>query len=938
MKNFFIFLLFIFVFSVLYIIYMIDSYNDIYFLDDKLNDVYLENKTNSIIDAENCNIFFDFGDNCVSTTNVILCKLLYDFDSIPLITSSGSIGVEVLDTSIFESKIKLSLAPKDGFSKINILLDEYEYEIYLYSSHYINNGTERYSISTLSIYDAWELVGFIESFDDLDNDKICSSYIETIEDSTHNNRSIGSIYGYLRWMDDNDTYHPLTGAKVKITYSGSMLGQYTITNSNGYYCIPIDNMYSTGFQCWIHIYSKNQNVEVVNGNNINHNVYEYGEELFFGNDLNYNYNKDFSEDNLFRDALSLFEALKSYYDYASTLTNITIPYCQLSYYLYIKAPNDGKHSLIDGKYLSNCIELGIEELIINNIKIYDAWDIVGHEFGHHLQNYFFNQNYFGQHDVKYNDIFNYMCNEGYSKYDGELMTDYSDFINALGEIKEYGAGLCLKEAWPTFFAIYSQDYFPNDLKTLCREDQYNFKTDFLHYENFNSTSNDFGEQGRCNGETDEFVVKSFLFKIWENLNNELWDNVSIDDNDLWLIMTEYNPTNFSEFVNALYDYLNINQDYINSILEAYKISASNINIERDACYNKPVTVRWDGNGANLIIYEVEKVVVQGNENVETSTIPHIIPFNNNSFTLQLFNSNDYLVIEKNNLASEFYRFTPSEWNRVLSYCFDYTFYIKIISYSTLGYVTGPYNSCKHMFYIDGDSECDITVGDINYYEKEFTVFEDSKFTFNISFETSGYRLIQTLGNSDTTMRLYYLYGNSCLHIDYDSGFYDNSMLYMYFQSNSSYRLEINVDNGNYVDFIKLVIIPTLGDLASNSINFEAVEDINQIPIGNTYYSTVLNDGYSTILLWRPVVSGYYEILLSSIFDNELYVIDPTSSTEIRYDIDYNYDYCIDEDNGTYIDNAGLNRYYDSYITYLIVIGKTIPNESGGTVSVSIYNY
>lgn len=68
----------------------------------------------------------------------------------------------------------------------------------------------------------------------------------------------GFVRGYRKWKDNKGYQHPLSNAKVLLSFAGSFGKPYTYTNSNGYYEIDFSNIWTlSSFQCTIHVFTEN---------------------------------------------------------------------------------------------------------------------------------------------------------------------------------------------------------------------------------------------------------------------------------------------------------------------------------------------------------------------------------------------------------------------------------------------------------------------------------------------------------------------------------------------------------------------------------------------------------------------------------------------------------------------------------------------------------
>jgi len=380
------------------------------FSDNKKEELKIEsyNVQNKINDNS---VYFDFDGSMTSNTNIVDISIIDDYNTIPVITTDGNIGFELIASDYNKNEIRLTLPNVDGYLEITLLFGEISITRNIYSS----TKNNLYAISYLSLYSAWELVGNIPGQEYMDNDSIEATFVETPEFSVereNNNRVIaeGSVFGYLRWTDDNNVTHPLIGAKVKLTWDGSFGEAYTYTNSSGYFYIEFHNMWTLWeYGCYIHIYAENEMCKVVNKNGT---LYEKAEKLtMMQNGDNYNYGTyTFSpnQDNDMARAMQIFTAMKNYSDYAKTLNNNqNIPQCSVIYPTNSETNNEDYGSYYSNG--SNVIHLGFEGQSQNGCpSVAGSWDVIGHEYGHHLQYHYFNQSYYGVHYYDRNDIYGYL--------------------------------------------------------------------------------------------------------------------------------------------------------------------------------------------------------------------------------------------------------------------------------------------------------------------------------------------------------------------------------------------------------------------------------------------------------------------------------------------------------------------------------------------------
>ena len=863
------------------------------------NDNVIEQKNlqvdTELVDNSENSVYFDFGSELVSDTNIIDIKIIDDFNVVPTINTTGNIEIDILSTNYNLNYLRIYLPDSDGYLQIYFEFGDKHMIKEIYSS----KGEDKYAISSLPLYSAWSLVGNLPYQEYMDNDEIDAIYVETPDftsDREQNDRVIanGSVYGYLRWTDDNNVNHPLIGVKVKLTWDGSFGEAYTYTNSSGYFYISFNNMWTVSdYGCYVHIYSKTSMCDVAGNNLI---VYEKVEKLtLMQNGENYNYGTyTFSpaQDGDLGRAMQIITALYNYSEYAKSLNGgENIPICSLVY------PSNDDNAFYNN--IINTIYLGHETQDNPYLSTAGSWDIIGHEYGHHLQHYFFNQFYYGTHYFYKNDIYSFFESSGFDSID----IDFAE----LRDGKVQGTCLAFKESWPSFFAVSAQSTFSNDIKTIPTVgnyiyEQYNGATANLE----SLQNNNYYNPNIVNGESDELIIMCFLYRLWEANNIESWDNISISDTNLWNLMCNSNPANLSDFVNDLYNSsLSFSRSDLGKILEVFKISASNLSISSNSLtnYSSIPSFSWDRNGQD-ITYDGETY-----------------NYSNDKFDLLFYDESNNLIMQKQNIYSNYVTLTQSEWIQLLE-ANGNNYSVLIKSYSTLGSLTGPYYSQKYTFNKPNAALYSVNFNDfynMRYYEKDIYIRADTSWTFDIKFNHAGNKLFQTFGDKDTKMYLYYSDGITpvCNPSD-DEGYGLNSYIYKYLQANTTYKLVVNFYNSNLSGMTKVSFMSVGGfkNLEDDSMSeYECIWHIHNWQ--NYTFNTYVSQYNSMVVTFTPPVSGNYTISLESEFDNYLYVINPTSYNALVQNVDYNDD----SNNST---NAALTKYFDTNITYLIVFCQYNP--------------
>lgn len=410
---------------------------------------------------ETADISFDFNDRTISSTQLFEFTATTSYNSQPIMETSGNI---ILVNSVFQGGtyyFKCQLPEGDGYLRFSFDDGNLKTVKTLYS---VKGEHGEYALSCLSKYDALLLLHEVPGQEYMDNDTIDADNRGATADfsnsSTGPNRVIagGRVYGYLKWTDDSGRQHPLVGVKVKLTFTGSFGNASTYTNSSGYFNISFSNIWTLwAYECDIHVYAENAMGKVTNSSGA---IYEYAKRLDgMQNEDSYNFGTYvFSidkNDDLAR-AMQIFSALYNYSNYAKSLNGgDDIEQCKI---IYPVSENDKGSYYSNG---SNTIHLGKASQNKSGYpNVHASWDTIGHEYGHHLQYHYFQQNFFGTHYTNFNDIYSYF------KGKQEESSSYSINTSEIKNAKTQGVGLAWKESWPTFFAISAQSTFSSDLKSI----------------------------------------------------------------------------------------------------------------------------------------------------------------------------------------------------------------------------------------------------------------------------------------------------------------------------------------------------------------------------------------------------------------------------------------------------------------------------------------
>lgn len=597
--------------------------------------------------------------------------------------------------------------------------------------------------------------------------------------------------------------------------------------------------------------------------NKNGTVYEKAHRLSdMSNGSTYNYGTyvfSTNSDGDLGSAMQIFTALKNYSDYARTLNGgNSIDQCRVIY------PTDEADA--GAYYSNNVIHLGYDSQRQTDCpSLPGSWDVIGHEYGHHLQSKYFYHDYGGKHESGKSDI------QKYFEVNGLTSPTDSDIRRA----KTHGIGQAWSESWPTFFAISAQSTFNSDLKRVPTVGD-------ARYDAFNDVRYSLLNDCVYKGEACERTIMCFLYRLWDAENLITCDRISISDSDLWAIMSSTNPEHFYGFIDALYNSgLVFSRSDLGLLLEGFGLSSSNVSVavSMDNYHSLP-TFSWTANGGNIVF------------NGTTYN------YGNNKFIISFYDS-DLEYIGERETTNTSVQISSNLWKNIVAAPGN-SYYVRIESYATLGGETGPYFSGYHEFAKPAAAQETISITNSRYYERDIAIAPGTEYTFNITFDFSGTKLLQTFGNTDIVMSLYGPDGETLIETDDDGGYGRNSLIYRHLLSGIQYVLKLRVYGNLDGGLARLCIVPIDGVQSDSATDMNEFENfLNLSNYQNWEFSSYLVTRHSDMITWTVPENGTYKLSLTSEFDNYLYVVDPTSPYANVFDVNYN-----DDDEGT---NASITN-------------------------------
>ncbi len=412
------------------------------------------------------------------------------------------------------------------------------------------------------------------------------------------------IAGTLKWQDDAGVNHPLQYTKVSICQSSSdnVLGT-VYTNVNGRFSFSyLEDGY--GRNIYIRVCPEGENSIVKTGT---------------GNDYVWTSPSQFVE------AGSLTNIKKIFVMDAEIDVGIgramQISQAVIAASRYVKAMHGSNISPVTVKYPhietnSGCFYREKEKTIYitgdesnnNPLKSYASWDVIMHEYGHHVQSF----------------LGNISDNPGDSHWVAQNMADHYSGIghesgdgcnrpSSSNEYKDYGIRIAWAEAWPTVFGAMAQQYYKNELMNIATVGD-------ARYDSYNNAKIDFIWTDALKGDACESSVAGALWCIYTDTGAD-YDNLpGIGHRAMWDLITGNSLIHsFSDFAKYFYKAYPQFTSEFGEIMGHFEIAPSNLKITNTYSLTVPPTFSWDGNGGSkkypnnefcLVFYDVTGNIVR----------------------------------------------------------------------------------------------------------------------------------------------------------------------------------------------------------------------------------------------------------------------------------------------------------------------------------------
>ena len=687
-----------------------------------------------------------------------------------------------------------------------------------------------------------------------------------------------NVNGTLQWTDDAGNNHPLRRVMIRIYDDepiGSTLLATTYADNNGYFSYTFDNpdgfwdFENGGNDIFIRVYAGTNNAMVKNSSGDEY-YYEspVSENVTTGTTVTKDVTIGMSTD--LGKAFQISQAILTARDFAWNMIgtmpeNVVIryPYDSGCYYTRSEKRINVTGNPPSGSTYPNS---------------YASWDVLMHEYGHHIQ-----------YQIDITD------NPGGS---------HSSFQNDadIRKSKDIGIRLAWGESWPTVFGTIAQRYFGGYLSNIATVGD-------TYYTAYNGLNYDIETSTICLGEASEQSIMAVLLDLFDS-ENDSNDTISLGYTNYWNVTTSNHAKTFSDFITNFYNIYPYYIDDIGPNLTYYKMATTKPSMSNASSVSQTVPPRfsWAAQGGS-------------------SRYP------NNSFALVFYNSSGTEVLRTATTTSTNYTLTQSEWNSVL-YSYGKTYTVSIAATQTDYPTTGEYISSRSVLYTKPMPETltqSFSVSAINRYTEKIVTLQPRQYIdYTVTFETGGPKLIQTFGPKDAEL---YLYDSdyNLLSEDDDDGYSLNALISTSVTANTPYIIRVKFHSDNNSGEIKLSIVPTY-----HHDNFESAYGPYKITTVNWSLST------DRVALFRYRFDNSENITFtmssSTNTDTYLYLIDPESTSAItRYNgSNYSADNLYDDDSGGSL-QAQLTKSVQANKVYLAIISFYNPHTMSGSFSINTSN-
>lgn len=383
--------------------------------------------------------------------------------------------------------------------------------------------------------------------------------------------SMWEIEGEILWKDDDSVTHPFRYGKIEIVnfYTNEVLDTGTTDGDGRYSFIGTQ----AGATVFLRIYAEGETIIVVSPTDEGY-IYE-SDSIAIDPSLSLNpirepveFNVTITMDTLAGKAMQIAQAAIMGERYVKAMngaypSDVTIEFPHNN---EEKSQNCFYEPILSRINIANNYDrwdgVGNHE-IWYAVKSYASWDIILHEYGHHIQKQLsLARSPGGEHSFQQNLV------EEYGKLDGIRLAWGEAHASVLGElVQQYYKEELVGVAY-TADAAYTKAYY---------------KTYMIY------------ESSYTKGEGNEYSIAGFLWDLFDGEsegNQEEFDTISMSHLDFWNLLKDGQPHSMSGFVNYYYEtHTNRQIDAFAKLLSANGFSVTDLSMS-EPTVNFPPTFTW----------------------------------------------------------------------------------------------------------------------------------------------------------------------------------------------------------------------------------------------------------------------------------------------------------------------------------------------------------
>lgn len=697
------------------------------------------------------------------------------------------------------------------------------------------------------------------------------------------------VKGRLQWRDDNGVLHPLQYTALEVwdddAVFDDLLGEF-FTDENGDYVCAFENQTIAteqgGCDPYIKVYAIGVGYNIVIDRSYGSGYSTESSHISnVSTGSTTTINMTFTMDNDLGRAFQILQAAVTTTRYVtamnSTSTNLGT--------VRIQYPDSGKGCY----YQSNRIYITASAPQAGMPQSYASWDVIAHEYGHHVQH-----------------LFGITESPGGGHYINVSMSDHyagTDHVNCgcvqpgAEQAKYQGIRLAWGESWNTVLGIRAQQYYSSILKNINTVGD----NSYTSYNGVNYSLEN-PSYSYYRGEGCEATNCAVLYDLCDAAN-EPHDSVSMGDYQFFNVTVTSQAKTLSEFINYCTSNNKVNSINMGKILSHYEIAPNGFRTTTGITKSPP-TFSWNkGNGISSSKYQ------------------------NNKFQVAFFDSTGKEILRTSEISSTSYTLSENEWNNVL-YSYGSTFKAAVYGYQTSYPSTGGYlsNTVEYTKPIAAPMQESISITNrARYTERTVNLLPGQYVDYTITFATAGSEVFQTFGPLDSHLSIYDSAGTLLASND-DSGYSLNALISYNVQANVPYIVRVKFYNSSVSGAVKFAVMPSR--LAYT--NYEGIENIafegglsghggsRWLYLNRVNLYTITTDVQYTFNVHTETQTGDPRI------DTYLYLIDPTSTAP-----------CISNDDGGGNLQASIETQLRPNIPYLLILSAYDITTQEGRVFLSI---